>query len=323
MQLKIVKPSTEAERTTQTVLDTIEVTPDLVRSWKLPPFQRPLRVNDKLMSLSQQVKRDGGVVPGIITLGVLNKERWLIDGQHRREAFLISECIVGFADIRVCHFATMAEMGEEFVNLNSRIVQMRPDDILRGLEDSYPALSKIRKRCPYVGYDQIRRNEKGPVLSMSALLRCWYGSGGEVPKSGGLSSTSLATMLTSDDADTICEFLDIAIRAWGRDLAYSRLWGNLNLTICMWLYRRLVLSGVLSTSRSQQLSRDQFTKCMMSLSASDYVDWLLGRNSTSRDNSPAYGRIKAIFAKRMEVELGKKILMPAPAWASNGSGPKR
>lgn len=320
MQLKIVKPSTEAERTTQTTLDTIEVTPDLVRSWKLPPFQRPLRVNDKLISLSQQIKRDDGVIPGIFTIGVLNKERWLIDGQHRREAFLMSECLTGYMDVRVCHFATMAEMGEEFVNLNSRIVQMRPDDIMRGLEDSYPPLTKIRRRCPFVGYDQIRRNEKGPMLSMSALLRCWHGSNGEVPKSGGMSATSLATTLTADDADTICDFLEIAFKAWGRDLVYARLWGNLNLTICMWMYRRLVLAPATPASRVHRMTKDQFAKCMMSLSASDYVDWLLGRNSTSRDNSPAYQRIKAVFAKRLEVEIGNRVLLPQPAWASNGGG---
>lgn len=316
MQLKIVKPSTEAERTTQTTLDTIEVTPDLVKSWKIPPFQRPLRINEKLIALSQQIKRDDGVIPGVITLGVLNKERWLIDGQHRRESFLMSECLCGFMDVRICHFSTMAEMGEEFVNLNSRIVQMRPDDILRGLEESYPALGKIKRKCSFVGYDQIRRSDKSPVLSMSALLRCWAGSISEVPSSGGTSALRLATTITSDDADQIVAFLDIAFRAWGRDLAYSRLWGNLNLTLCMWLYRRLVLAPQLPGSRVQRISADQFAKCLMSVSASDYVDWLMGRNSQSRDNSPAYIRVKAIFAKRIEADTDKKVALPQPAWSS-------
>lgn len=316
-QLKILKPSTEAERSTRTTLDTIEVTPDLVRSWKLPPFQRPLRVNDKVMALAQSIKQDDGVMPGVFTIGVMNKERYLIDGQHRREAFLLSECLVGYADVRVCHFDNMAEMGQEYVNLNSRIVTMRPDDIMRGLEDSYPALGKVRRRCPFVGYDQIRRNEKAPVLSMSALLRCWYGSSGDVPKSGGASATMLATTLTVDEAEEVIGFLEIAIKAWGRDAAYVRLWGSLNLTLCMWLYRRLVLgAGMTSASRAHRFTREHFTKCLMSLSAeSDYVDWLLGRNSMSRDNTPAYTRVKSIFSKRMEAEIGRKILMPQPAWA--------
>ena len=120
-----------------------------------------------------------------------------------------------------------------------------------------------------------------------------------------------------EDAEQAIEFLEIAFKAWGRDIAYSRLWGNLNLTLCMWLYRRLVLGvGMNNYSRAKRFTREEFTKCLMSLSASsDYIDWLLGRNHLSRDNSPAYARIKTIFAKRMEVETGAKILMPGPAWA--------
>lgn len=322
MQLKILKPSTEAERETRTTLDTIEVTPHLVRSWKLPPFQRSLRINDKVQSLAQELLRDGGVIPGVMTIGVLDKERYLVDGQHRREAFLLSGCLVGYCDVRVLHFANMAEMGEEYVRLNSRLVTMRPDDIMRGLEDSYPALRKIRRKCPFVGYDQIRRNDKAPMLSMSALLRCWAGSGGETPKSGGASATLLATTLTEDEAEVAIEFLEIAIKAWGRDPAYWRLWSNLNLTMCMWLYRRIVLgNGLTPLSRTTRLTREQFTKCLMSLSADGtYVDWLLGRNSQSRENSPCYIRIKSIFARRMETETGSRILMPSPPWAANGGG---
>lgn len=317
MQLKIVKPSTEAERSTRTTLDTIEVTPDLMRSWKLPPFQRELRVNEKLMAIAQQVKGDDGVIPGVITLGVLNKERYIVDGQHRREAFMLSECLTGYCDVRVLHFDNMAEMGEEYVRLNSRIVNMKPDDIMRGLEESYPALAKIRRRCSFVGYGQIRRSERAPVLSMSALLRCWHGSGGETPKSGGASAIMLATSLTEESAEEATGFLELAFKAWGRDQAYVRLWGNLNLTLCMWLYRKVVLgSGLNNFSRTKRFTRDDFAKCMMSLSAStDYIDWLLGRNSMSRDNSPAYARIKAIFVKRIEAETGSKIVLPQPAWA--------
>ena len=41
--IKILKPATEAEKATQTTLDTIELTPKIFATWKLPPFQRPLR----------------------------------------------------------------------------------------------------------------------------------------------------------------------------------------------------------------------------------------------------------------------------------------
>lgn len=315
MALQIVKPKTAAQMSTQTTLDTIEVTPDQIRSWKVPPFQRPLRINDKVMQLASKIREDGGVIPGVVVLGVLNKDRYIVDGQHRREAFLLSECLSGYVDIRVLHFDDMAQMGEEYVNLNSRLVNMRPDDVLRGLEETFPALGKIKKRSPFVGYDQIRRSEKSPVLSMSALLRCWSASSTEVPRSACGSALSLARTLSTEEADTCIDFLNLAYTAWGRDQAYGRLWGNLNLTLCMWLYRRLVITPY--SAKTQRLTKDMFTKCLMSLSAdSQYPDWLVGRNNGQRDASPAYGRIKSAFAKRLEVETGKKPHLPQPAWAS-------
>lgn len=313
---RIVKPQTEAQKTTGTTMDTIEVTPDIVKSWKLPPFQRPFRLNEKVQLLAQQIKRDDGVIPGVITLGILDRERYLVDGQHRREAFVISECLVGFVDVRVLHFADMAEMGDEFVNLNSQISKMRPDDILRGLEASYEPLRKIRRRCPFVGYDMIRRSEKSPVLSMSAAIRCWVGSGTEVPRSSCGSAATLARTFSGEEADQLIKFLDCAIAAWGRDAQYARLWSSLNLSLCMWLYRRLVIAPY--SSKTQRLSDDQFTKCLMSVSATEmYVDWLLGRNLGNRDLSPAYGRLKGIFVSRLEHDTGKRHLLPQPAWASN------
>jgi hypothetical protein len=300
---------------THTTLDTIEVTPNLVQSWKVPPFQRPLRVNDKVMQISSQIREDGGVIPGVIVLGVLNKDRYIVDGQHRREAFLLSECLTGYVDIRVLHFDDMAQMGEEYVNLNSRLVNMRPDDVLRGLEETFPTLGKIKKRCAFVGYDQIRRSEKSPVLSMSALLRCWSASSTEVPRSSCGSALSLARTLSMEEADTCIDFLSIAYAAWGRDQAYARLWGNLNLSLCMWLYRRLVITPY--SGKTKKLTKDAFTKCLMSLSAdSQYPDWLVGRNNSQRDMSPAYSRIKAAFAKRLEADTGKRPYLPQPAWAS-------
>lgn len=314
MKLSIVKPTTAAQMSTQTTLDTIEVTPDLVRSWKVPPFQRPLRINDKVTLLAEQIKREGGVIPGVIVLGILNKERYLVDGQHRRESFLLSECIVGYVDIRVLHFSDMAEMGEEYVNLNSRLVNMRPDDVLRGLESTFEALGKIKKRCQFVGYDQIRRGDKSPVLSMSALLRCWTSSATEVPRAAG-SALALARTLSMEDADTCIDFLSLAYAAWGRDMVTSRLWANLNLTLCMWLYRRVVVASY--SPNVPKITKDSFSKCLMSLAAdATYPDWLLGRNNGQRDSSPAYKRIKEAFARRLEIETGKKPRLPQPAWAS-------
>ena len=74
-ELRIVKPSTEAEKSTQTTLDTWEITPNQARSWRMPPFQRPLRINEKVQVLAKTIRIEDGVIPGVFTLGLHEKER--------------------------------------------------------------------------------------------------------------------------------------------------------------------------------------------------------------------------------------------------------
>lgn len=310
--LKIVKPSTEAQKERRTTLETIYVSPDTVRAWKLPSFQRELKVNEKVMTIAKEIATSG-LIPGTLTLGVLEKQVYIIDGQHRREAFLLADINEGIADVRYCHFDSEAEMGDEFVKLNSHIVTMKPDDILRGLEKSNPSLAKVRRACPFVGYGQIRRNEKSPVVSMSAVLRCWFGSAPEVPSAGGLTATRVVKDLTEDEAETMISFLQLAIAAWGKAAEHSRLWSNLNLTVCMWMYRRLVITPY--SAATKKLSKDLFQKCLMSVAADNlYNDYLLGRQLRERDRSPTYSKMKAIFGKRIELETGDKPRLPSPDW---------
>lgn len=206
---------TRAKRVTHTSLDTIRVTPEIANAWKSPPFQRPLRVNSKVMALAETIKADGGVLPGVLTLGVLERDTYLLDGQHRREAFLQSGCPEGYADIRRHVFESMADMGSEFV---------------------------------------------------------------------------------------------------GRDPEYHRLWGSLSLTLTFWLYRRLVVTQF--SQKTPKLTREQFTRCLQSLSAdSIFVDWLHGRLLSDRDRAPCLNRMKTIFAQRLFAELGRKVVLPAPAWS--------
>lgn len=312
--LKIVKPSTEAERTTHTTLDTIEINPNIVRSWKVPPFQRALRVNAKVLEVAEEIKANDGVLPGIITLGVLGSDRFLIDGQHRVHAFQLSELLIGYCDVRILHVKDMAAMATEFYKLNSRVVNMRPDDYLRALETTNDQLSRLHKRCPFVGFDMVRRSDRSPILSMSAVLRCWSASSKEVPQphhTGGV--VALAGQLIEDECTQLISFLGVAYAAWGRDAEFHRLWGGLNMTLCMWLYRRMVITQY--SPRTPKLDSATFQKCLMSLSADGtYLDWLVGRQCTDRDRSPGLARIKSIFSRRLIDETGKKPNLPQPAW---------
>lgn len=320
MSLHIIKGAKDAPRGERSKMETMLLTPDIVSSWTIPPFQRPLKVNDKVRSIAEEIKHNGGVIEGVVTLGVISgsKTIYLIDGQHRREAALISSLSEFIADIRICAFDTMAEMAMSFVKLNTAIARMGPDDVLRGIEGSLPTLRRIRKECPFVGYDNIRRNPDTPIVGMSAMLRSWNGSVGETPKWATGSAMHFAQSLTMEECERLIDFLSIAHASWGSDPEYYRTWGGLNLTMCMWLYRTLVINRERGVRRYVVLTKDQFRKCLMSItSASDYIDWLQGRPMRERDRAPCYMRLKSIFVARLKDERFDNIKMPSPPWATH------
>ena len=160
-----------APKDERTVMDTWVLTSESIEAWRIPPFQRPLRVNDKVRQIGEEIKTTE-VIPGVITLGIVDTGRdrstYLMDGQHRIEGFRISGLKEAFADMRILHFSNMADMGVAFVNLNSQIVKMRPDDILRGMEGHIEGVRIVRERCNFVGYDQVRRGTHSPILGVVA-----------------------------------------------------------------------------------------------------------------------------------------------------------
>jgi len=299
-------------------MDTLIITHEVLSNWRLPPFQRPLHVNEKVRQLAAEIRGDGGVIPDVLPIGSIEGSSvcYIIDGQHRLEAFRLSEMKDAIADVRFLAYNSMAEMGEAFVDLNSRLVSIRPDDVLRGLEGSIEALAQIRDKCQFVGYGTIKRNgSSSTVLSMSAVLRAWHGSDNQTPTLQG-SAAIIADEISPVETARLITFLTMAYDAWGRGNDTSRLWGSLNLSIMMWLWRHVVLDDDREgTKRSIVLKPGQFKHCMMAMGAtSDYSDWLVGRNVGDRDRGPAYARIKQIFTKRLKDEGFTVVKLPNPAW---------
>lgn len=315
IHMKGVKEAPSAQRSR---MDTLIITPHLMSTWVIPPFQRPLKVNAKVRAIAEELKQNGGVVSGVITLGQIDNDKtiYLMDGQHRIEAARLSELLEIFVDVRICSFANMGEMGKEFIKLNTAIVKMNPDDMLRGMEGTLATIHNIKERCPFVGYDHIRLHPNSPVLSMAVAIRCWVGSGYETPILKHGASLAIAQELSINEADELTKFLLVARAAWGNDQQNYRLWGSLNLLMTMWMWRALVIKTKDKLTRHVLLNQDQFKKCLMALSAApDYVDWLVGRGNLERDRAPCYARLRVIFAQRLRQEHdGKQVKMPQPVW---------
>jgi hypothetical protein len=318
--IKLVRPSSDSEKRTRTTVDTIELTPALVKTWQIPPFQRAFRLNRKVQEVVQQIITDGGVLPGVITLGVFEGSVYIVDGQHRVKAFEMSQLPLGYADVRQHYFTTLAEMSDEFVQLNSSLVRLRPDDILRGLEASTPVLQRLRKRCPFIGYEHIRRSGSGAVMSMSTFIRAWVGGRNESPAIT-VPATTAVQLLDEEEANGAIDFATLCFGAWQRDNEYAKLWSGINMMLCAWLYRRLVMGqGVSSTSRWTRYTKEDFRRALMALSSEAmYLEFLVGRNVSGRDRSPAYSRIKTIIGRRYQQDHNKKPLHPQPSWSHSGA----
>jgi hypothetical protein len=288
--------------------------------WQQPRFQRPIKINQKVMEFADGLKKNGGVISGILTLGQLPNDAALykVDGAHRVEAAKLCGLPEFIAEVRIIQIDNIGEMADEFVKLNSNLVRFRPDDFLRGYEENLPMLKRLREICPFIGYDHIRCASTGaPTVGVSQILRCWFGSSAETPKVHNNAAIQLAEMVDEKELSLLTGFLLAAYNAWGHDPENYRLWATLNITVSMWMYRQIVISP--RTKRTLSLNVHDFGKCLMSVSASrSYVDWLVGRNVVERDRSPCYTRLKAIFMKRvMDDGLERRPMFPQPMWYVN------
>ena len=117
--------------------------------------------------------------------------------------------------------------------------------------------------------------------------------------------------------EAIVKVCNVLHKAWGTDEEYQRLWGGLNMTLVLWLWRHAVGSMIPATVLGR-LTVDQFATCAQALSASSpYLEWLYGRLLSNENRAPAFRRIKDLMSRRLG---GVKMI--APAWApSTGNIP--
>lgn len=310
-----------APKTDRSTMDTLVITLGTTESWKKPRFQRELRITPRVKECAEQIRRDG-VIEGVITLGKFDGETWLLDGQHRIEAFRMSELDEVLADVRIKWFDSMGDMADEFTRLNRALVSMRTDDIMRAFEETNACISMIRRRCPFVGYDHIRVGERSKILiSMATVVRIWFGTASDTPTQGP-SSSEAVRLLNDEQASMLCDFLTACFEAWGNERSNFKMWSAANIAILMWLWRRLILQTGLPPYRGGTrvvvLERKAFINCLMALSADpQFSDWLVGRNLSERDRAPCYSRIRTIFGRRLATDGVRNPRFPAGEWTTS------
>ena len=328
--MKIPEYKTKAEKDARTISRGPEcLTLADMQEWRIDPdIQRGLTINAIVRVVAKKIAEEKRI-PDRMLIGVLNGVMYLLDGQHRREGHRMAveeygcpTTVVG--EIRWVFCETRAELAMHFELAQRSIVKMRPDDGLRALEHFTPVLQQIRKACPFVGYTRIQRG--GPAssaISMANLLRCWAGSGRETPVSSIGAARDVANSLSSKDATDCSTFANLAYRAWDNNIENGSLWGALNLTLCMWLYRQMVLAPAEDVTR---ITPDQFRRFLIHLTRSvDYIDGIKGMVLSGRNRGLVMGKLEkalsAFLKSEKIVKNEKHVRLPDRShWVTTQSG---
>lgn len=297
-------------KTHKTVMKVEVITPELLASWATPDFQRPIMENPKLHMVKDGIRENGGIIPGTLTIGVYNGRNYRVDGQHRMRAFELSGLSEGLADVKYIYFDSEEDMAEEFDRQNSPIARMKPDDHLRAIEKSSEALQYLRKECPFICYGPVKRGGKSAV-SMSGVLRAWSGGSSETPIACGTPAQTIGKRLPLDEAKEIAQFLKVCYDAWGAHQNYGKLWTNMNLTICVWLYHHTVMDS----KETYELTPEAFRQALMSLTDEKYIEFITNKAMTEFNRGPCYVEMTSRIRPRLQASVNRRIRLPLPVWA--------
>lgn len=299
-------------------VDTMLITPDKLNEWPLPGIQRPLLKSKKVREAAEAMQLEAAQDPdeafctikGVVWLGKVGKVTYLADGQHRlygaflwasRELLVHGGVLVkqAFVNVGLRHFDSVSDMAMSFIEDNSQLNPTKPDDIMRALARANVHLQAIEEACPFMGYDLTGANKKTKLISMSAAIRTWFGSGGLVPAGGPSALEIVNKFLDKGQADRMIDFYGACVEAGWQHDSFRRLWGALNLGIVMWIWRRTVLGEATrfgsGGQRPMVLTREQFIVCMRTLMEPSYMDDLVGRQLRYQDRVPCYTKIKERF----------------------------
>lgn len=229
-----------------------------------------------------------------------------------------------FAKIQYEYHDSMIAMAERFEKLNTPIERIKRDDIYRCNLNRSPSIDALVKKCPFIGFGAVKRNgtNSACVARVSGILRYWYSSRPEVPVARMPSARDTVAWFDKEDTvDDLVTFLGLCHRAWSSSPEYSSLWNPFNMTLCMWLYRRICLEV---TSKGLQVTNELFYLCLLSLTGNrDYLAWLAaahGGRSMNRDRNEGYRRITDSFRRTIQDSLGgKKCFLPVPTWMQHGT----
>lgn len=297
--------------------EVVVVTVALVNSWERPDFQRMFKQTKNVVDATNQIGRTEEI-PGTIWIGVWEGRSYVVDGQHRIEAFLGANIAEALASVAFKAFDSYDAMARFYRMINTPLRSFSAQDNLKAAAVEYESLRIIEREATFASWYKPKRNS-GKTIQISSMVRFWGMARSDAP-GGSAQVVAVAAGMNKLAAHRLCVFGSLCHDAWGTDSGYAALWGGLNFPVVLWLYARTVLRDPEPSLRVTRLDQPAFKKALVSLCDESYVDWLRGRNSLQNFRSPCYNKIKQRFKATLE-KRGERLTLPSPDWASNNAVP--
>ena len=298
------------------------LTREEVESWRKPAFQREVSCTHAFYELVEQIN-ERGFIASALTLGVWGGAFYKVDGNHRIMAFLASDRKEILAPVIIRQYADggvgFIRMCEDFIEISKHIKTPTADNLLKALEGVERHVKLIRKSCPFIGYAHLWKNSSAPVVNMSRVIRSLIISKQEMPGSGftGGSAVELAKALTPEETHCLISFMRAAFKAWGRDKEFRPMWNALNLTICLWFFRRMS-KGELFCGRGTPISVAHFSQCLLALSLNPRYLTLISQKGrrihAPETRNPICRELMKTFEQKLDAEGLTDVPLPKPNW---------
>lgn len=274
-------------------------------TWQVhPDLQREVIDNKKLEEVVAELLVVGAYPEGVIIIGCLNGVLYKVDGNYRMRAFEKTNLPSIRASVQFIRFESLEEMTESYRRLQGQIKKSTPNDRLKVLANVWPPIRHIAEECRFVTYIKATKSA-GRLVTMATVIQIWAWSKTDPPKpkTGG-SLEDLAKGVTQEDAAKVVEFLKVCRSNFGAD--FPPMWKANHLSLCLWLYRRMVWREDAENQRWAKLTSREFGSGTAVLRNADYVKLITGKNlSRDEDRNILWQEFIREFRKGLAANVGK------------------
>jgi hypothetical protein len=238
--------------------------------WQVPEYNRETTDTKKVNELVEALLREPVLRYDHFIISCRECVLRKVDCNHRVRAFEKSGLPAIRVNIHYIRFDSEEEEVEAYRQKQYQLKRSTPNDRLKVVARTHQPLQRIAELCNFVTFDKACAGQAGKLVTMSTVVQVYEWSKTNPPRSRSVSSIEdLAKTLTAEDAAQIVEFLLLCREYF--EVKNPSLWKVSNLTLCLWLYRRLIWREEVEDTRWSRMTSQEFGSGLGALSNTTYA----------------------------------------------------